>query len=194
MQAHVGDTCCVWWLLTETTWSENIISWWWICCASQIINHCFIWWYRPCDWCALEPERISPGSSAALRCLVPHNSMSSKLAQNSHRHSHNPLTDFSHPSTHHSHKTCTSYHPPRLSIDSLIRVCARTRHIPTTTITNIALPQRTQHRCSGLNKSILMCIITHWCTLNHKTNVQAKLKHRVLLMLEDVDGKCWLCF
>ena len=32
-----------------TTWSYNVI-----CCASQIINHCFIWWCRHCDWCALE--------------------------------------------------------------------------------------------------------------------------------------------
>ena len=55
---------------------------------------------------------------------VPHKSMSSKSAQNSaQRHSHNPLKHFSHPSTHHSHKRFNSCHPPRLSIDSLIRVC-----------------------------------------------------------------------
>ena len=64
------------------------------------------------------------GAEYSPHTPVPHKSMSSKSAQNSQRHSHNPLKHFSHPSTHHSHKRFTSYHPPRLSIDSLIRVCA----------------------------------------------------------------------
>ena len=58
MCAWCADTRCSWWLLTETIWSENIISWWWVCCTYQIINHCWIWWYRRCDWCALEPQHM----------------------------------------------------------------------------------------------------------------------------------------
>ncbi len=41
-----------------------------------------------------------------------------------------PLTDVSHLSTHHSHKFFSSYHPARLSIDSLIRVCQSSTYIP----------------------------------------------------------------
>ena len=65
--------CLMWWhllriVVTETMWSENIISWWWICCTYHIINHCWIWWYRRRDWCALEPEHMCLGSGTVLRC------------------------------------------------------------------------------------------------------------------------------
>ena len=52
----------------ETIWSENIISWWWICCSYQIINHCWIWWFRRRDWCAPEPQHMRRGSGTAHRC------------------------------------------------------------------------------------------------------------------------------
>ncbi len=75
--------------------------------------------------CSKNSQRFPyKGAEYSPHTPVPHKSMSSKSAQSSQRHSHNPLKHFSHPSTQHSHKRFTSYHPPRLSIDSLIRVCA----------------------------------------------------------------------
>ena len=63
---------------------------------------------------------------------VPHKSMCNKLAYNFHGHSSKPRKHFSHSFIPFSHKFISAYQSPRLSIDSLNLVCARTRHIPTT--------------------------------------------------------------
>ena len=74
----------------------------------------------------------SKGAQYSPHALAPHKSMCNKVAYNSHRHSRNPRKDFSHPFIPFSHTFIIAYQSPRLSIDSLNLVCARTRHIPTT--------------------------------------------------------------
>jgi len=51
------------------------MSWWWMCYTSQIINHCIILWYRPCDGCALEPHHMCP---AQVHGSDVHNTNASK--------------------------------------------------------------------------------------------------------------------
>ncbi len=86
----------------------------------------------------------SKGAEYSPDALVPHKSMCNKFAYNSHRRSRNPRKVFSHPFIPFSHKFIIAYQSPRLSIDSLNLVCARTRHIPTT------YKMRVQHVCGKL--------------------------------------------